>query len=103
MKIETAQPAVQCCADVHFFVVIRTGVKRNGLWFRAVERIIKEKEKKRKKMEKKEKRDEMEKKKEREKGSGEGGTEEVAGSTPCGRYFCLTFCRSTPTLIAPNL
>jgi hypothetical protein len=28
MKIETAQPAVQCCADVHFFVVIRTGVSR---------------------------------------------------------------------------
>jgi hypothetical protein len=26
MKIETAQPAVQCCADVHFFFVIRTGV-----------------------------------------------------------------------------
>jgi hypothetical protein len=57
----------------------------------------KEKEKKRKKMEKKEKRDEMERKKEREKGNAEGGTEEVAGSTPCGRYFCLTFCRSTPT------
>jgi hypothetical protein len=28
MKIETAQPAVQCCADVHFFVLIRTGVSR---------------------------------------------------------------------------
>jgi hypothetical protein len=27
MKIETAQPAVQCCADVHFFVLIRTGVR----------------------------------------------------------------------------
>jgi hypothetical protein len=27
MKIETAQPAVQCCADVHFFFVIRTGVR----------------------------------------------------------------------------
>jgi hypothetical protein len=26
MKIKTAQPAVQCCADVHFFFVIRTGV-----------------------------------------------------------------------------
>jgi hypothetical protein len=28
MKIETAQPAVQCCADVHFFFVIRTGGRR---------------------------------------------------------------------------
>jgi hypothetical protein len=28
MKIETAQPAVQCCADVHFFMLIRTGVSR---------------------------------------------------------------------------
>jgi hypothetical protein len=26
-KIETAQPAVQWCADVHFFFVIRTGVR----------------------------------------------------------------------------
>jgi hypothetical protein len=61
------------------------------------------KRKKRKEMEKKEKRDKKEMEKEREKGRGEGGTEEVAGSTPSGRYFCLTFCRSTPTLIAPNL
>jgi hypothetical protein len=27
MKIETAQPAVKCCADVRFFVLIRTGVR----------------------------------------------------------------------------
>jgi hypothetical protein len=27
MKIGTAQSAVQCCADVHFFGVIRTGVR----------------------------------------------------------------------------
>jgi hypothetical protein len=63
----------------------------------------KKRKKKEKKMEKNEKRDEKEKEKEREKGRGEGGTEEVAGSTPSERYFCLTFCRSTPTLIAPNL
>jgi hypothetical protein len=33
MKIETAQPAVQCCADVHFFFVIRTGVSSIDDWF----------------------------------------------------------------------
>ena len=26
MEIETEQPAVQCCADVHFFGLIRMGV-----------------------------------------------------------------------------
>jgi hypothetical protein len=38
----------------------------------------------------------------KEKRKGEGGTDEVPCST-CGRsYFCLAFCRSTPTLIAPK-
>jgi hypothetical protein len=32
MKIETAQPAVQCCADVHFFFVIRTGVRHRHFY-----------------------------------------------------------------------
>jgi hypothetical protein len=29
--------------------------------------------------------------------------EEVPGSTPGRSYFCLAFCRSTPTLIAPKM
>ena len=40
---------------------------------------------------------------ERKKVRGEGGTEEVPGSTPGQSYFCLAFYRLTPTLIAPKL
>jgi hypothetical protein len=59
-------------------------------------------EKKERKWKRREKREEKEREKERKKGRGEGGTDEVPCSTPGRSYFCLAFCRSTPTLIAPK-
>jgi hypothetical protein len=41
MKIETAHSSTaQCCADVHFFVVIRTGVSRLGRFYSGRTTII---------------------------------------------------------------